>query len=341
MKMKASQKVLSILLSFICIVVLSNPAQACVCTPPTIRILSPENKAYTENSIPLIFTISEACSWIGYSLNGQTNATVLANTTLTSLLDGAYWVVVYANDTCGNMGVSNKVDFAVDATSPAIVILSPENKTYSTDAIPLTFTIDEAISWMGYSLDGEANATISGNATLSDLFDGMHYVVVYANDTNGNMGMSNTVYFAVDTTPPNITDVSQIPLPDNVLTADEVRVNATITDNLSGVRKAILNYTNGDGTWIGVNMTNLEGNVWNGTIPAFDYCNWVNYTIMAEDEVGNIITTAEIYGYQYQYHVIPEFPSLLILSLFMIATLLATIICRRKHLAVSKQPIEQ
>lgn len=78
-------------------------------------------------------------------------------------------------------------------------------------------------------------------------------------------------------------------------------------------------------------MTHLEGNVWNGTIPAFGYCNWVNYTIIAEDEVGNIITTAEIYGYQYQYHVIPEFPSLIILPLFLIATLLAVIVFNKKR----------
>ena len=81
-----------------------------------------------------------------------------------------------------------------------------------------------------------------------------------------------------------------------------------------------------------VNMTNLEGNIWNATIPAFPYGTYVNYTIIAEDNVGNTITTEEVLGYQYQYQVVPEFPSFIILSLFMIATLLTLIVSRRKRL---------
>jgi hypothetical protein len=52
---------------------------------------------------------------------------------------------------------------------------------------------------------------------------------------------------------------------------------------------------------------------------------------MAEDKANNTITTEKLFGHQYQYEVIPEFQSLLILPLFMIATLLAVIAYRRKH----------
>ncbi|NWG11709.1 hypothetical protein HXY33_08220 [Candidatus Bathyarchaeota archaeon] len=218
---------------------------------------------------------------------------------------------------------------------PEIEIISPENKTYATNSIPLIFTIDKPavwISWIGYSLDGQENVTICCNTTLTDLQDGAHDVVVYANDTCGRMGVSNKVCFGVDTTPPNITDVSQMPDADNVLPIDTVKVNATVTDNFSGVKQVILNYTTGNGTWITVNMSNLEENVWNGTIPAFEYCTWVNYTIMAEDNVGNTATTEEVYGYQYQYHVIPEFSQILVLLMPMAATLLTALLYkRRKH----------
>jgi len=221
---------------------------------------------------------------------------------------------------------------------PIISILSPENRTYSTTSIPLSFTISETTSWIGYSLDGQANATITGNITLSDLFDGLHYVIVYANDTIGNMGMSNTVYFTIDTTPPNITDVSQTPLTNSVLPEDVVKVNATVTDYLSGVKQITLNYTytNSSGTWTSVvNMTNLEGNVWNATIPAFPYCTNVTYVITAEDYVNNTITTLEM-EYEYQYHVIPEFSSFLVLSLFMIVTLLAAIVYSKKEKQIAR-----
>ena len=85
----------------------------------------------------------------------------------------------------------------VDTTPPAITILSPENKTYTTTSIPLTFTVNETASWMGYSLDGGLNITITGNTTLTELSDGVHSLAIYANDTAGNMGASDTVYFTI------------------------------------------------------------------------------------------------------------------------------------------------
>jgi len=137
--------------------------------------------------------------------------------------------------------------------------------------------------------------------------------------------------FGPDTTPPNITDVSQFPFKNNVTPEDEVQVNATVTDDLSGVKQVTLNYTKGNGTWINVDMTNLEGNVWNATIPKFPYCNNVTYAIIAEDNANNTITTEEM-GYEYKYHVIPEFPSFIIIPLFMIATALLFALCGRKHI---------
>jgi len=228
------------------------------------------------------------------------------------------------------VSVSEKVQ-ACYCIPPSIEILSPENETYATDSIPLIFILSEPTSWNGYSLDGHVNTTVSGNSTLANLLDGTHNVLVYANDTEGNMGISNTVYFTVDTTPPDITNVMQMPLPNNVLPDSDVRVNVTVIDILSEVVQVALNYTNGNGTWTFVNMANLEGDVWSGTIPKFDFCTWVNYTISAWDEVGNFNTSEEIYGYQHRYHVIPEFPSLVIFPLLMTAILLATLSYREKR----------
>ena len=226
--------------------------------------------------------------------------------------------------------------FTPDTTPPSISIVSPENKTYPVEDVPLTFTVSEPTSWMGYSLDGQANVTIAGNTTLSGLLDGSHLVVVYANDTAGNMGTSSTVYFTVDTTPPNIIDVSQTPLEDNVLQEDEVKVNATVTDDLSGVKQVFLNYTNGNGAWFTVEMTNLVGNVWNATIPAFPYGTNVTCRIIAEDNMNNTITTEDL-GYEYQYTVIPEFPTWTSMLLILILLTVAIAICKRKLI---KTPIQ-
>jgi hypothetical protein len=177
-------------------------------------------------------------------------------------------------------------------------------------------------------LDGAANETVTGDTLLMGLGDGSHRVIVYANNTVGNMGLSSMVYFSVDTTPPNITDVSQTPLvvpPEN-----EVKVNATVTDEVSGVKHVTLNYTNGNGTWITEEMTNLDGNIWNATIRAFPYCTNVTYVIMADDNVGNAITTEEM-ELEYQYHVIPEFPPAIILPLFIFLAFIAITLSKKNR----------
>jgi len=166
---------------------------------PTISILSPENKTYTTSSVSLSFTVDRATSWIGYSLDGQSNVTITGNTTLTGLSDGIHTVTVYANDTAGNMGYSETVYFTVDTVSPRIEILSPENKTYDTSDIPLTFTVDESVLWIAYSLDNKANVSIAGNTILHGLSDGSHSLIVYARDTVENIGASEIIHFSIIT----------------------------------------------------------------------------------------------------------------------------------------------
>ncbi|MEM3576951.1 MAG: PKD domain-containing protein [Candidatus Bathyarchaeia archaeon] len=84
---------------------------------------------------------------------------------------------------------------------PTIVILSPTNIIYNNVPINLIFTLSKETVWISYVLDGQANVTIDGNTTISPP-DGSHYIIVYANDTVGQIGSSSPIYFTVDTTPP-------------------------------------------------------------------------------------------------------------------------------------------
>lgn len=137
-----------------------------------------------------------------------------------------------------------------------------------------------------------------------------------------------TIYYGLDTTPPKISNVTQTPSQNSVFPEDEVQVNATVTDDLSGVKQAILNYTNNNGTWNTIDMTNIEGNTWNATIPTFPYGTNVTYTIIAEDNFNNIAATQET-GQEYQYAVIPEFSLFTILLILMTTALLISIAQRR------------
>lgn len=93
--------------------------------------------------------------------------------------------------------VSDGTINVVNPTSPAITVVSPENQTYVTNSIPLRFSVSKPASWIGYSLDAQHNVTITGNTSLSGLSYGHHSIIVYANDTSGNMFSSFNVCFVV------------------------------------------------------------------------------------------------------------------------------------------------
>ena len=101
----------------------------------------------------------------------------------------------------------NSVIILTDSTMgipPVISNMSVTNQTYLQNSLMLNFTVDKAVSWTGYSLDGGQNVTISANATIANLNAGQHSLTVYANDTLGNMG-SQTVNFTVKKVPTTMT----------------------------------------------------------------------------------------------------------------------------------------
>jgi N-acetylneuraminic acid mutarotase len=167
--------------------------------PPELHIIAPVDILYRD--VELVFSVNKPTEWIGYSIDNQANVTISGNATLPGLSHGPHRVIVYANDTRGNIGSSNSSSFAVDAKMPTVSILSPENKTYDSTDIQLVFTVDEQVVLMTYSLDGKEEAPITGNVTLPVLSEGSHKLTFYAEDTVGNVGSSETVYFNVQLFP--------------------------------------------------------------------------------------------------------------------------------------------
>jgi parallel beta-helix repeat protein len=166
-------------------------------TPPNVTVISPENKSYATSSISLLFAVNESVFRLAYSIDGQSGVVIAGNKTLTGLPEGSHSITVYATDSFGNVGAADPAFFTIDLSPPAMLILSPQNKTYDTTDISLTFVINEPTSSIAYSLDGQPSVVIAGNATLAVLPDGSHNVVVFANDTAGNAGASDVVYFNV------------------------------------------------------------------------------------------------------------------------------------------------
>ena len=189
---------------------------------------SPENRTYNSN----LFTLNVSVNWffadvdsMSYSIDGKRsyslslekpesdsfshmNGTVIGAVVLPELAEGTHNITVQVD---GTGYFPKKIDiikqatihFSIDVAPPIITAFSVENKTYNQLNLPLDFAVNEPVSWLGYSLDNEANVTISGNTTLT-LNEGAHTLVVYVNDTAGNMVSSEEICFTVEQVFPTI-----------------------------------------------------------------------------------------------------------------------------------------
>ncbi len=201
--------------------------------------------------------------------------------------------------------------------SPKVQITSPENKTYQ--QVSLTFTVNRGVAWMGYSLDNQANVTVTSETKLVGLSQGTHQITMYANDSSGNMGTSNMVYFSIDSKAPTIVIISptnqSYDSTDVQLLFSTDEINATLAYSLDGQASEPV---------IG-NMTLVA--LSNGAH---------RITIYATDTIGNI-------GEETVYFDIAPFPWLLVIAISAIAIIvvaLGYIFVKRKKSGAEKDDIE-
>ncbi len=155
--------------------------------PPIIQINSPGNDTYSK--VTLSYTVNRNPAWVGYSLDNTANVTVNGETELANLTQGEHSIILYANDSAGNMGFSNRVFFSVNSLPPAIIMMMPLNQSYGLTDLQLTFILNQNATSIAYSLDGQKNITIVGNVTLAALSNGSHHITIYV---TGIYGLSNS-----------------------------------------------------------------------------------------------------------------------------------------------------
>jgi len=134
-----------------------------------------------------------------------------------------------------------------------------------------------------------------------------------------------------DSTSPIIQPPSHSPS-DNVPPNQDVRISVYVADFQSGVKNVTLSYVIDNGTsGKDVEMNyDFETGFYEATIPGQTLETRVEYQIMAYDNAENKAVENRS-GEYYGYDVIPEFPSPIVLPLFIVATLLAVIAYRRKR----------
>ncbi|MGD6806445.1 MAG: Kelch repeat-containing protein [Candidatus Bathyarchaeia archaeon] len=174
---------------------------------------------------------------------------------------------------------------------PKVQIISPENQTYK--EVSLAFTVNRGVQWMGYSIDGHNNITVTSTTKLTGLSDGSHYVTMYANDSAGNMGSSDTVYFSVDTQPPVITIFSPT---NQSYGSSDIQLSFTISETVASLSYSL----------DGEEPEEIIGNV---TLPALSNGGH-KVTIYAIDEIGNE-------AQETVYFEIAPFPTLLVIAVLV------------------------
>jgi hypothetical protein len=145
-----------------------------------------------------------------------------------------------------------------------------------------------------------------------------------------------TVQLGEDVTAPSIGIPSRVP-EDDVQPNEQVTVFVNVTDAESGVKNVTLSYSlNFSLTWTAKPMSyNSTSNVCNATIPGQPYGTYVRFKIVAYDKAGNNKTQDGTEPYC-AYQVIPEFPSSLILPLFMVLSIPAILYVKKKALRKTK-----
>ena len=207
-----------------------NLAKANYFPPPSIEIFSPIPAPGIHKNASVLLSVrvnilpgEPAITYICYSLDGKANVTITnlarednvwywtttegvtvqgtafsAQASMDNLVDGNHTLIVYAHYANGKE-MSRSMTFTVDSHSeyPEVVILYPQNTTYVSTEVPLTWTCDEQIRSADYWLDEHGSTTLAGNTTLTGLSNGTHTIKVYVFTERGQ-GNSQTVHFTVN-----------------------------------------------------------------------------------------------------------------------------------------------
>ncbi|MBN1923907.1 MAG: hypothetical protein JW791_04065 [Nanoarchaeota archaeon] len=207
--------------------------------PPIITIHSPENKAYSFNSILFNVTLNEKGSGCAYALNSTLNISMtniddftFADTVIVE--DGVNNLVFSCNDTSDNFGY-NSIQFAVDTQPPFVL-----NRTYN-NTVAMNST-NQYLTWILGDAAYPGNYTVFRNETEIGGFWmswynnsgntipvntsrglGVWNYTIFFNDSVGNMESDTVLISVVDNVPPIV----------SILHVDEYYLTPTIELNAS------------------------------------------------------------------------------------------------------------
>ena len=256
---------------------------------PAVSLLSPVNNSIISNNLIYFnalfidnINLTNATLYIWNSTNNLigTNFTKLGNSSITANISfgldysGEFHWNFLSFDNSSNKAFNNtNYTLILDKMPPSIEILSPLSQNYTIPIITFNISLNENISWCGFSLDWAENITMTinssktgANYTNYTMAEGSHNVIFACNDTLGNMNASSkAIYFKIDTIPPSV----KITSPENITYAsNSILFNFTLNEAgacLYSLNNGITNYT------MSANSTNTGFNTVNDSIADSTY----------------------------------------------------------------------
>jgi len=193
------------------------------------------------------------------------------------------------------------------------------------------------VSWMLMANSSiSCNITIEVEGLVSGSVGARYNYTAYNYSDRIGARVNVTVQLGEDSTAPLISIPSRLPEGD-VQPNQQVTVFVNVTDAESGVKNATLYYDlNYNQTWIAEPMSyNSTSCLYNVTILGQPIGTYVRFKIVAYDKAGNNATRDGTEQYC-TYQVIPEFPSSLILPLFMVLAIPAILYVKKKAIRKTK-----
>lgn len=252
-------------------------------TAPIISIVHPQAKIYNyKNNMPLNYSVFDAnldSCW--YNLNNGANTTLANcnNITFNVASDGTYTITIFANDTFG-LKTSDSLSFSVDSILPDIAIASPQNISYNINSILVHFAYIENNKDSVWWYNGTNNVTFEWWASPSNynFAEGTHILIVYANDTAGNLNQTNVTFY-VDTISPSLNLVH----PEAKIYGYDTNLPLNFTISDPGLQTCWYNLNNG--------TNNTLGNCANTTFNVASDGNYVVY-LFANDSLNSVSSDA-------------------------------------------------
>jgi len=182
-------------------------------TNPTLIVNTPTNDTdYTNTTILFNITTTDnlqrdSCKYeiINYtSGSSHSNGSLNCNLTNVSLPIGTFNISISVNDTAGNTNTTtiSNITASVDDSNPNITITNPQS-SFEGMSFNLAGTVTDNVAvakcWYRFNSTGDTPQTNTsmncsgGTYSVSESTNsfGSHEILVYANDTSGNIGMSS------------------------------------------------------------------------------------------------------------------------------------------------------